>query len=140
MLLKTLAVVVGLIAALWRLPAVISPEFGRKMIKMLLDRRGVTLFLMVVVAVLGSVFVWAFRLYFNASVENAVPLAAWVLLGFGVLMTVMGLLGLIFPNLMFSLVSKFYVVQSSTLRALAGLGVIVGLAIAWLGWFLPPPS
>lgn len=138
MLLKTLAVVAGLVAALWRLPAVISPEFGRKMIKVLLVRRGITLFLMVIVAVLGSVFVWAFRLYLNASVAP-VPPAAWVLLGFGVLMTVMGLLGLINPRLMFTLMSKFYVIQSSTLRALAGLGVIVGLAIAWLGWFLPPP-
>ena len=32
MLLKILAMVVGLIAALWRLPAVISPELGRKML------------------------------------------------------------------------------------------------------------
>ncbi len=140
MLLKTLAVVVGLIAALTRLPAVISPELGRKMIKMLLDRRGVALFLMVVVAVLGALIGWGFELYREASLVNPVPLAAWILLAFGALMTIMGLLGLIIPNLMFSLASKFYVVQSSTLRALAGLGVIVGLAIALLGWFLPSPS
>jgi len=135
MFLKVLAMVVGIVAAVARLAGVVSPELARKVIKLVLDRKVLALVMMLVAAVLGSLFLWAFRIY--AEVVTPIPWQAWALLAFGILVTVVALLGLAFPNLMFSLASKFYVVRSSTMRLLALLGAVVGAAVAYLGWMLP---
>ncbi len=137
MMLKVLAIVMGILVAATRLLGVASPELVRRMIKLLLDRKVFALVMMVIAAVVGSLFIWGFRLY--AAAPGAVPWQACVLLAFGILMVVVGLTGLIYPNLMFSLASKFYVTQSSTLRLLSLVGVVAGIVLILLGVYLPEP-
>ena len=134
MMLKVLAVVVGVLVTVTRLLGVVSPELARRMIKLVLDRKTFALVMMVVVAIIGSLFVWGFRLYDH---QYASHWAAYVLGALGVVMVVMALLGLVFPNLAFSLASKFYVMQCSRLRLLCLIGVVVGVVIILLGLCLP---
>ncbi len=137
MMLKVLAIVMGILVAATRLIGVASPELARRMIKLILDRKVFALVMMVIAAVVGSLFIWGFRLY--AAAPGPVPWQACVLLAFGILMVVVGLTGLVVPNRMFSLASKFYVMQSSTLRLLSLAGVVVGVLIILLGVWLPEP-
>jgi len=134
-LLKVLAVVVGIIAGLPRLVGVFAPEVARKMLKTVLDRKLVALILMVVAAVIGALFIWAFRLYY-AQNSGVVGWPAWVLLGFGIFMAAFALLGLVAPNLLFALASKFYVCGTGKLRVLCLLGVVVAAVIVLLGLML----
>ncbi len=142
MMLKALAIVVGIVVAATRLIGVISPEAIRRVIKMVLDRKRLALGMMVIVAILGGCFIYAFRHYVydvgagHYDLERA-TWAAWVLLAFGILVTAMAFTGLAAPNLAFSLASRLHVMQSSTFRLLAAVGVVVGVAIALLGWSLP---
>jgi hypothetical protein len=129
--LGVLAVVVGCLVAVTRLVGVASPELARWMIGQLLNRRVFTLVLMLMAAVIGSLFIWTFRLYAHAA--ECVAWQAYVLLGFGILMSAMALVGLAAPNLAFSLMSRFHVMASGKLRLLSLFGVIVGVAIILLG-------
>lgn len=135
MMLKVLAIVMGILVAATRLMGAASPELARRMIKLVLDRKVFALVMMVIAAVVGSLFIWAFRLY--EAKPGPVPWEACVLLALGIFMTVMGLVGLISPNLMFSLAARIYVTRSSTLRLLSVLGVVVGVVIILLGVWLP---
>jgi len=125
-MLKILAIVVGCVVGATRLIGVVAPELMRRMLKAGLERRVVPLAMMVVVAVVGGFLMWGFEEYANARPANW---AAYVLLAFGVVMTVMGLLFLAVPRIPFGLMAKLFVARTSTLRALSLLGVAVAVAI-----------
>jgi len=128
-MLKVLAVVVGILAVWTRGVAVFAPEFVRKMLKVLLEHKGVLLWMMVTAAILGGLFIWGFRLAYPAEASWQ----AYVLLVFGVIVTVVALLMLAAPKVCIGLVTWMSAAPATTLRLLALVGVVVGLAILLLG-------
>lgn len=131
MFLMILAIVVGVAIAVTRLPGVFLPEFARKVLRFMLERRGFALAMMVVAAGIGGLFIWAFRIYHAES--TPVGWVAWVLLAFGCILTFLALVGLAAPKIPFGLAAKLFVSQDATVRWACIAGFLVGIVVALLG-------
>ena len=130
-MLKILAIVLGVIVVVTRSICVIVPEVAHKVMKGLLERKVLLLALMVVVAVIGSLFIWGFRRHVPGDAT-----ADWmsiVLLVLGIWMAAMALLGLLAPNLAFRMLEWGIKVPPMTMRLLSLLGVAVGVFILIIG-------
>jgi hypothetical protein len=129
-MLNVLAIVVGVVAVATRFVGVLFPGFGKKLLKLLLEERGVALFGMVYAAALGALFIWGFRCEFAADTAYW---QAYVLLVLGIVLTLMALLFLASPRSLFGLLTWISDLTPASLRLLFLVGVIVGVALILLG-------
>jgi hypothetical protein len=129
-MLQILAIVVGVLAAATRLMGVIFPGFVKKLLKLLLEEKGPLLFGMVYAAVLGALFVWGFRLEYAA-------LNVWwqanVLLILGIVMVLVALRNLAWPQALFTLLGRISEMSPTGVRLLCLLGAIFGGLLTLLG-------
>ncbi|KPL01467.1 MAG: hypothetical protein AMK75_04780 [Planctomycetes bacterium SM23_65] len=133
-MLKVLAIVMGILVAATRLIGVIFPGAVKRLLKGMLEEKGVLLLLMVYGAVLGALFVWGFRLEYA---RQNTGWQAYILLVFGVLMVLMSLLSLATPKVLLGIMTKFAELEVTKLRLLCVVGVVVGVLLILLGWSIP---
>lgn len=133
-MLKVLAIVMGILVAATRLIGVIFPGAVKRLLKGMMEEKGVLLLLMVYGAVLGALFVWGFRLEYA---RQNTGWQAYILLVFGVLMVLMSLLSLATPKVLLGIMTKFAELEVTKLRLLCVVGVVVGVLLILLGWSIP---
>ena len=129
--LQVVAIAVGILIVATRLTGVIFPDAITRLLKGMIAEKGVLLLLLVYSAALGGLFIWGFRLQY-ASVEGT-GWQAFVLLIFGVIVTLLSLLSLASPKVLLGLAAKFTDASSTNMRLLCALGVVVGVLLILLG-------
>ncbi|HUW56236.1 MAG TPA: hypothetical protein VMZ92_06345 [Planctomycetota bacterium] len=129
-MLKVLTIVFGVLIAASRLIGVVFPDAVKRLLKGMIEEKGVFLLLLVYGAVLGGLFVWGFRL------EYARQNAGWqacIMLVFGALLALMALLSLAAPKVVTGMMAKFAEMSSANIRLLSVAGVVVGVLVILLG-------
>jgi|GEM_PF-4845388 hypothetical protein len=129
-MLQVLAIVVGVAVAATRLMGILFPGFIKKLLKLFLEEKGALLFGMVYMAVLGGLFIWGFRLEYEA-------LNVWwqanVLLILGILLTLVALRLLAWPRTFFTLLGRISQMSATGVRLLGLVGVVFGVLLALVG-------
>jgi len=135
MLLKELAIVMGILIVVTRGMCVIFPGFVKKLMKLFLEEKGVLLLMMVLGAILGAVFIWGFRLKYEAAAvgQTHVGWQAYVLLVFGIAIVLMSLLSLAAPKVLTGFMTRMADASSAMLRVLCLMGVVAGVLIFLMG-------
>jgi len=129
-MLKMLAIVVGVVVAATRLLGIFFPNFMKKLLKLFLEEKRALLFGIVYMAVLGGLFLWGFRLEYDA-------LNVWwqanVLLVLGIVLTLLALRILAWPRSLFTLLGRLSETSAMRMRLLCLVGVVFGVLLALLG-------
>ena len=129
-MLKVLTIVMGVMIAAVRLIGIVFPDAVKRLLKGMIEEKGVLLLLMVYGSALGALFAWGFRLEYAR--QNA-GWQAYVLLVFGVLMAVMSLLSLAAPKMLTGIMTKVAEAPAAKMRLLCVVGVVAGVLIILLG-------
>lgn len=129
-MLKVLTIVMGVLVIVSRLCGILFPGSFKKMLKLFLEEKGVLLYMMVIGAVLGALFIYAFR--YDRMTATA-GWQAYIMLIFGIIMAALALLSLAVPRMLLDIMGKFTDVSEATMRLLCLVGVVAGVLILLLG-------
>ena len=133
MLLKALTVVLGVMIVVSRGSCVISPAFSRRLMKGLIDRKLVALVMGPVLAVYGASMFWSVRVAVYGEGADLSPAKGFWGFLLGAWMAIGGLTLLAAPGLFTRMLNYFLGRSDTVLRVIMTIGVVVGLAVLWLG-------
>ena len=131
MLLKVLTIVFGVMITGTRLAGLASPSLARRLLRGLKDRRVFILVMGLVMSILGATLFWSARRAVTLE-DLSLGKAIWAL-ALGGLAAIGGLAVLIAPNFAVRKLDWVQARTDATLRILMLIGVLVGLAILYLG-------
>ena len=143
MLLKYLAIILGVLVVISRGYGLLFTESARKLMRGMVERKLLMLVLGLVAALLGAVIGGAARVVIWPAWRDigALPAdVAWqtlVMLALGILMAVSGLLLLALPRFYVRFFEKFLGMKTLTLRLLFLLGVAFGALLIYAGATMP---
>lgn len=133
MLLKVLTIVLGAFVVIMRGSALLKPAFARRMMQSFIDRKLWVNVMALVMAIYGAVLFWSTRLaVYGEPADLSFTQGIWAFI-IGAWAAIGGLLMLIAPGLFAGMMKKFVDMSDTVLRVFLLIGVIVGLAILYLG-------
>jgi len=132
MLLKVLTIVLGSVVVVMRGIGFVSPSAARKMMAGFIDRKLWLYVTGLVLAIFGATLFYAARCAVWIDETQTIGKGIWGLI-LGAWVAIGGLMILIVPGAAIGMLKRFLAWSDSVVRILTLIGVLVGLAILWLG-------